>query len=279
MLTYKFGIRCPHCGLLLREVDSLTEFEGATLCCHCEEEVEPTRDDVEIFYIINTTHPFMEGQQSKPTLELVKSAVPTNDSLTYLIQQGLFDVNKALYAPTDEQYITLQHKYEEIFELKRQTVAKGATLETLISELFSLCKHLNVSKVRLRPNEIDCYVRNKLFIPGLSADNEYDSFSIECKNEKTVPKAGYMNKLHSIMTTHGKRFGIIASKAKAPKTFISLSHDIFLKDSIVIISLDKDDLAQIIVHRKNLLECIARKIDETKLNATKSLVELGLYEA
>ena len=231
------------------------------------------------YFIVNATHPFMEGQQSEPALELVKSAVTTNDSLTYLIQQGLIDVNKVLYVPTDKQYNVLQDKYEAIFELKRQTVAKGTTLETLISELFSLCKHLNVSKVRLRPNEIDCYVRNKLFVHGLSSDNEYDSFLIECKNEKTAPKAGYMNRLHSIMSTHGKRFGIIASKANTPKTFVSLSHDIFLKDDIVIIALDKDDLEQIIVHRKNLLECIARKIDETKLNATKGLVELGLYEA
>jgi hypothetical protein len=48
---------------------------------------------------------------------------------------------------------------------------------------------------------------------------------------------------------------------------------------MIIISIDKDDLNRIVFERANLLECIARKIDEVKLKATKSLKESGLYNA
>lgn len=64
----------------------------------------------------------------------------------------------------------------------------------------------------------------------------------------------------------------------APKTFISLSNKIFLKDNIIIISIDKADLQSIIYDRENLLECIERKIDEVKLQASQDLVEYGLYK-
>ncbi len=221
----------------------------------------------------------MEGQQNRHPIELVKSTVPINDSLAYLIQQGIYNPNDFLYAPTEEDYLELKQTYEQVFNRKLKTAEKGVALEKLIYVLFSKCKHLSVSKVRLHPNEIDCYARNKLFGLCFSVRSEYDSFVIECKNEKEVPKAEYMNKAHSIMTTHGKKFGIIVSKERAPRTFIPLAHDIFLKDGIIIVSLDKDDLEEIIVQRKNLLECIARKMDEVRLDATKSLVELGLYNA
>jgi len=80
------------------------------------------------------------------------------------------------------------------------------------------------------------------------------------------------------MLLTGKNFGIIVSKRKAPRTFVKLARDIFLKNNIIIISMDSGDLEEIIVHRKNLLEMLERKIEEIKLNATKDLRALGLYE-
>lgn len=122
-------------------------------------------------------------------------------------------------------------------------------------------------------------MRNTLFVPGLSHSSCKDSFVIECKNEAQAPTAGYMNKLHSILRTTGKQFGIIVSKCPAPRTFVTLSNKVFLNDKIIIISLDTNDLKDIIFQKVNLLECMSRKIDEVKLDATKSLVAFGLYDA
>lgn len=88
-----------------------------------------------------------------------------------------------------------------------------------------------------------------------------------------------MNKLHSILELSGGKFGIIVSKHPAPNTFIRLSNKIFLKDGILIISIDKNDLHKIIYDKRNLLECIERKITQIKLDSTTDLIENGLFNA
>ena len=92
------------------------------------------------------------------------------------------------------------------------------------------------------------------------------------------------------MRLAGKIIGVEASaSAGRTKTTGVLKNKIFkLLDKysqtpakiagIMIISLDTNDLKKIVFQKVNLLECMSRKIDEVKLDATKNLVELGLYD-
>ena len=83
-----------------------------------------------------------------------------------------------------------------------------------------------------------------------------------------------------------KWFGSFARKPlphlltkKINRSIVSLANQIYLRDDIIIISIDKNDLEEIVFKKSNLLECISRKIDAVKLNATKDLIALGLYNA
>jgi hypothetical protein len=278
LLTYILGIRCPECGFLLSSTESIASIEKEQYCYNCSEEIEISTDDIEVIYTFKN-YPFAHGQQSDSPLAIDKSAALQYDSLSQLLKSGLLDINAAFFAPTDEEYHNLQIAYKNIFNAHPTTKAKGDTLENLTINLFNLCKHFRANGIRLNVNQIDCYVRNTLYIPGISQAGCVDSFVIECKNEKSTPKAGYMNKLHSILHNSGKNFGIIVSKCSAPRTFVSLANQIYLRDDIIIISLDKEDLTEIVFKKSNLLECISRKIDAVKLNATKDLIALGLYNA
>lgn len=276
IFKYAFGLRCPVCGLLLDETDDVSSIKKEHFCYQCDEMVEITPEDVEVIYIFND-YPFVRGQQIKIYRGEAGSAALTTDTLAQLVASGAIDLNAAFFSPTDQEYYELQTAYNSLF--KKQVTIKdvGDCLEGLVIRLFNLCHHFCATPIRLHPNQIDCYVRNTLYIPGISQANCTDGFVIECKNEAKAPSIGYMNKLHSILRTTEKQFGIIVSKCVAPKTFMGLANDIFLHDRIIIISIDADDLKGIIFQKINLLEHISRKMDEVRLNATKDLKSLGLY--
>lgn len=279
VLAVAFVVRCPQCGLLLEPINEIASIEKEVFCYKCEEDVTIDKNDIEVIYTLKD-HFFTVGQQNDVDDKLVTSAVLSEDSLTSLLQEGMIDLNSNFYKPSGSEIKHLIDSYNKVFSLQKTAVSKGTTLEDLTTYLFNLCKHFKASReLKLRPNQIDCYVRNTLYIPGITPIGSMDSFVIECKNETTTPKAGYMNKIHSIMRFIGKKFGIIISRCHAPKTFISLSNQIYLKDNMVIISIDTDDLKEIIMNRKNLLEMLERKIEEVKLNATKDLRKIGLYNA
>lgn len=280
ILKYAFGLRCPVCGLLLSTEEELPSIEKEQYCYQCDETVEITPDNVELVYEFDG-RPFAAGQQIEEKFASYKSesaALPL-DSLARLIASGKLDLNAAFFSPVEQEYRELQTAYHNIFTVKNTTKETGDSLEALTLQLFNLCRHFRAAPIRTHPNQIDCYVRNTLYIPGISQSSCTDSFMIECKNEAKAPTSGYMNKMHSILRNSGKLFGIIVSRYAAPGTFDTLSNKIFLNDKIVIISLDAADLKSIIFQRANLLECVSRKIDAVKLDATKELVPLGLYTA
>lgn len=278
LFKYSFAVKCPECGLLLCSTDSVTDIDREIYCYNCEEMFSISPDDVEVVYIFDN-YPFVNGQQSQAKNGLEESAALHTDSLTQLLKSGGLDLNSIFFSPTEAQYSDLQTQYFNIFNMQKNTKATGDTLECLTINLFSLCKHFRAVPIRLKPNQIDCYVRNKLYIPGITQANCIDSFEIECKNESRPPKAGYLNKLHSILGLSGKNFGIIISKCLAPKTINTLANQIYLKDKIIIIAIDKNDLSSIILDKKNLLEIIECKIETVKLNATQDLRSIGLYDS
>lgn len=278
VLRFSFIIRCPSCGLLLEPIEDITDIESRITCYGCDVESDISTDNVEVIYTLKEV-PFVEGQQSYQIERSEKSVVLNEDSLTALLASHDFNSNSIFYNPTQSEKDILIEKYNDIFSEHETTTATGKTLEDLVATLFNTCKHFRATTgMRLHPNQIDCYVRNKMCAPKVPGLTGIDSFMIECKNEKKPPTASYMNKIHSILSMAGKKFGIIVSKAATPNTFVQLANQIFLKDDIVIISMDKNDLENIIINGDNLLECIERKVAEIKTNATKDLVELGLYD-
>ncbi len=271
------AVRCPECGLLLDIVQPEDYAIGSQYCANCDTDLEITNDCVEVvFKVVN--NPFATGQENKTAIPERSSALTIFSIETFLKNGGSF--NRELFSPSDEKYNMLTKQYENIFNLHKTTKGQGDSLEDLVLSLFSCCKHFSATKsMRLGDNQIDCFVRNKMYIPGISQFGCNDFFVIECKNEKETPSITYFNKLHSILINNGLQFGIIISKYRAAKTLNKFAHTIFLKDKIIMINLDSNDLKKIIIDRENLLEFIEMKIGEIKLDVTKDLKELGLFEA
>ena len=171
ILDYSFAIRCPECGLLLSSKKELFEIEKKQTCYNCEKDFEIETKDIELFYCFKE-YPFGIGQQKKTTIQTVKnsdsSVAQLEDTLSHFLNNNNIDFNKLFFNPTNEEYSKLKKLYDAIFIEQSTTKEKGDTLEELTIMLFSLCKHFNVSSLRINPNQIDCYVRNTLFIPGIS---------------------------------------------------------------------------------------------------------------
>ena len=278
VFSFEFGIRCPECGLLVDTVDNIYDIEKEITCYNCDVSSEISTNNVEVIYSIKKL-PFVKGHQNRKFIGSTKSGVLTEDSLETFLKENNYNLNEITYSPTDEEYELLKEKYNSIFEKSSCTTKQGKKLENLVIQLFNLCRHFEItSDLRLQPNQIDCYVRNKLCAPGIPGLKDINNFCIECKNEKNTPRGEYMNKLHSILKLAGMSFGIIISKAKEPSTFKKLANQIYLSEKIVIIWFNADDLENIIFNKHNLLDCIDKKIQEIKLNATKDLSEIGLYK-
>ncbi len=275
-LEKQLALRCPECGLLLDIVKPEKYEMGERYCANCDEDMDITNDCVEVvFKVIN--NPFATGQENKTDLPKHSSALNNFSLETFLKNGGSF--NRDFYCPTNEDYKVLNEKYDNIFNTHKTTKECGDSLESLTLSLFCCCKHfMATDKLKLGDNQIDCFARNKMYIPGISQVGSFDFFVIECKNEKEAPGIAYFNKLHSIMINNSLQFGIIVSKFKAARTLNKFAHTIFLKDEKIMINLDGDDLKKIIIDRVNLLECLERKIAEVKLDAKKDLIELGLFE-
>jgi len=286
VLQYDFVIRCPKCGLMIESIENVADIENEVYCHNCEGTFEIDSSDVEVTYTLYN-FPFLCGQQNDDNFAQVTSAVRPLDSLAHLIETGKIDTCSLYFNPTDAERKELINGYNDIFSHKKTTVDKGNSLVRLTMLLFGICKNFRVTDglslasghTKEPLAQIDCYVLNKLCNPITPMPGEADCFMIECKNESDAPKGEYMKKLHSTLVVTGKRFGVIISKCEAPKTFVSLSNQIFNKSEIIIISMDKHDLQEIVQNNKNLLEMMVRKIEEVKLNATKDLRKLGLYDS
>ncbi|MCM1166539.1 MAG: hypothetical protein NC299_02845 [Lachnospiraceae bacterium] len=229
-------------------------------------------------FFIEEYVPFFTGQENKTLLTKHSSAHNISSLETFLKNGGSF--NREFYCPSDEEYMILREQYKNIFRQHKTAKGHGDSLEDLTLSLFNCCKHFSATKkIKLGDNQIDCFVRNKMYIPGVSQFGTDDFFVIECKNENAAPGISYFNKLHSILINNSLQFGIIVSKYCAAKTLNQFAHTIFLKDKIIMVNLDSRDLNKIINDRDNLLECLERKIGEIKPDVANNLREIGVFES
>lgn len=283
VLASSYAIRCPECGMLIKRVHSPTEIpEGTFECYGCNEEIEVTPKDIEILYSLIDNKLFIDGQQVD--INPPARAVVQEDSMESIFLAG--GINEYLFQLSDKQYEYLSDMYEKVEKRKGTTKNIGDTLENLVVELFNMCPVFRAAGIRTSTNQIDCCVRNKLYIKFGIFDILGLRFFIECKNENKTPSGSYLSKLHSIISVANAgagngciKFGIIISKEKGPDTFKQLAVKYYLANKIVIISICGNELKELFKTKGNLLELIERKADEIMLDATTELKNIGLYEA
>ena len=219
-----YTIRCPECGMLIKKVDSIADIPSEPFECYgCNEEIEVEPSDIELVYALENDSVFTEGQQEG--LDLSARAVVPEDSMESIFLAGN-NINEYLFHPTDEEYEKLKSMYKSIKNCTGTTKKIGDTLEDLTEYLFNLCSIFKAAGIRTSTNQIDCCVRNRMYLKYGILDIIGGRFFIECKNEGKTPSGGYMSKLHSIIanTNSGEngrciKFGIIISKEKGPSTF------------------------------------------------------------
>ena len=230
---------------------------------------------------MNDDSVFTEGQQEGVDLS-VRAVVP-EDSMESIFLAG--GVNKYFFHPTDDEYKKLEEMYKAVKNSSGTTKKIGDTLENLTEYLFNLCPIFRATGIRTTTNQIDCCVRNKMYLKYGILDIIGGRFFIECKNESSTPSGGYMSKLHSIISNTNSekgrciKFGIIVSKEKGPSTFKELAVKTYLNDGIVIIAICGDELKKMFEEKGNLLDLIERKANEIMLDSTTDLVKAGLYES
>ena len=278
-----YTIRCPECGMLIKKVDSIADVPSEPFECYgCNKEIEAEPSDIELVYALENESVFIEGQQEG--LDLSARAVVPEDSMESIFRAG--NINEYLFHPTDEEYEKLKSMYKSIKKRSGTTKKIGDTLEGLTEYLFNLCSIFKAAGIRTSTNQIDCCVRNQMYLKYGILDVIGGRFFIECKNESGTPRGEYMSKLHSIIsnTNSGEKgrcikFGIIISKEKGPSTFKKLAVKFYLKDGIVIISICGDELKNLFEKKGNLLDLIERKANEIMMDSTTDLVEAGLFES
>lgn len=278
-----YTIRCPECGMLIKKVDSIADIPSEPFECYgCNKEIEAEPSDIELVYALENESVFIEGQQEG--LDLSARAVVPEDSMESIFRAG--NINEYLFHPTDEEYEKLKSMYKSIKKRSGTTKKIGDTLEGLTEYLFNLCSIFKAAGIRTSTNQIDCCVRNQMYLKYGILDVIGGRFFIECKNESGTPRGEYMSKLHSIIsnTNSGEKgrcikFGIIISKEKGPSTFKKLAVKFYLKDGIVIISICGDELKNLFEKKGNLLDLIERKANEIMMDSTTDLVEAGLFES
>lgn len=159
------AVRCPECGLLLDIVQPEDYAISSQYCANCDTDSDITNDCVEVvFKIIN--NPFVAGQENKTTLPKHSSAPKFISLETFLKNGGSF--NKEFFCPSDNEYKMLVEIYDNIFKPHKTTKEHGDSLENLVLNLFRCCKHFSATdSARLGANQIDCFARNKMYIPGI----------------------------------------------------------------------------------------------------------------
>lgn len=283
LLKVSYAIRCPECNMLIRRIDKPSDIPPEAFVCYgCNEEIKVTLQDVEVIYALADNSVFISGQQIE--INSLARTVAQEDSLASVILAG--DINEHFFNLSDDQYQSLLDMYNRIKSHKGTAKKIGDTLEDLTKNLFNMCPIFRAAGIRTSTNQIDCCVRNKMFMEVGIFKLLGPRFFIECKNESKTPSGEYLSKLHSIISianagSKGEciKFGIIISKNRGPRTFKQLAVKSYLVDGIVIISICGEELKELFDSRGNLLELIERKATEIMLDATTDLKEAGLYGA
>lgn len=277
-----YAVRCPECGTLIKKAEKLSDLLDEENCYSCENNFEVTEEDIELLFYVKNPDFFDEGQHEKEGGDSCSAALASK--MKIFIESG--GINQLLFHPTVDEYNELQALYKNVFKKKKTSKSKGDTLEQFIIYLFGLCEAFNANGIHLSTNQIDCFVANKFLCSCGIFAQVGSRIVIECKNEEKTPSGTYMSKIDSIIsnanagnTANFVKLGIIVSKEKPPKTYKELAVKYYLSKRVVVISLWKQDLYDLVEEKKNLMEMLDRKITEIVMDSTTDLVKAGLYTA
>lgn len=286
ILKIIYAIRCPECGLLVKKYDEIPiDIDEMKVCYSCGEEIQIELGMLELmFSYVDGIISFNEGQLHNIVSinKMNKKVAPTENIITKFIEEGSLDLNHEFFKPTKEEISELTKIYLSV-KTSSTNNEKGNTLEFLIQYLFNISKILKANNIKTSTNQLDCFVRNKVYLPYGVFNIIGSRFIIECKNENKTPSGTYMSKIHSILNVVNAnsesyvRFGIIASKCPPPKTYHSLAVKYYLSAKIIIISLHLSEIKNIIDGNENLFDMIERKCDEIALDVTTDLKAAGIY--
>ena len=284
ILDISYGIRCPSCGALIKKVDDCLDIDETLDNCYVcgEANQEITSENVDlIFRLLINPKFFNLGQQSDKVMTVIPSYVAPQNALYNYVEDKSFDLNKELFLPDEHEYVNILGLCQNVKEsiTKKE---KGESLERLAIYLFNLCKIFKAAGIRTELNQIDCYVRNKLFVPCGIFKTIGSRIIIECKNENVTPSGSYISKLHSIITeinSNGTliQCGIIFSKQPPPSTYKEHAVKYYLHNKVIVLSMCLKEIKELAEARGNLLDFIEQKSEEIILDATSDLKVAGLY--
>ena len=282
VLEYSYGIFCPNCEHCLEITSKDHLIENLSLinfCYNCEEDIEPNIDNVIIMYSLvkepdrTQIDSFFESPRSNTPTEV--NVIDYNNSLLSLLNTNPEELYSLFFNPTLQEISNLNDSFTYMSRPHQTNGEKGDSLNDFIVKLFSLIKTFRCSAIiRNHTNQMDCSVYNKLCIKPSVFEYFGDLFIIECKNEIEKPDNTYFHKLHGILVHTGYKFGIIASRLPWARTCDNLARDLFLCSKMIIINLSDSDYEAIIANQKNLLDIIAYKIEQVKIDATRNIGDI-----
>ncbi len=276
ILKKVYAIMCPNCEFTLKitEREKLIESLAQTKYCYeCEEEVNPTSEDISILYSL-IQKPSREYTLKRANIN-EKRQRDNIDSLLDEIKRNPNTLDSFFFAPNADDYKEWRQLFAALdYNYGKNKTAKGAALDKFISSIFKKVPGISVSNsLRSETNQIDCTVKNVCSIEHTMFAIFGAVFIMECKNEKKVPNITYFDKLDSIMDTDNIKFGIIVSRKKWANTCNKAAWEKFLKHERVIINLCDDDFCKIIDNRGNLLTILHNKYIYLSTNATSPIFD------
>ena len=281
ILEKYYLVKCPNCDYSLGVItkDEIADYlQESTYCDDCDEDKNISIKDIYTAYKVVLKADVTEEDITRAIKEKLNEGrnkaknFCEADSLendTSTLYEAFYNPSESAYKKFDELRKALDEDYD------CNTTAKGASLETLIVEIFKQIKHVKgTTEVKTQTNQFDCTLRVGMRTTYLSVFNYLAPyFIIECKNEKKKPDNTYVNKLESILATNEAKVGIVFGRINATKTCFQISREHYLVKGKIVITCCDEDLAYILDKRVNLLEYVEFKIFQVTANASNAKYE------
>ncbi|WP_295095168.1 hypothetical protein [Ruminococcus sp.] len=278
ILNRVYIIRCPECDFIIERIPENVFYDPDTnildkkhFCNSCGEYYNVDEEDVYIAYDIAKMPDNAVYINEAPHNEKNKGNFTQADSLT-----NIEHLYKIFFAPGESAYNELLSMMQRLDGPFEHTTEQGHALDYLVMKLMGYIRTCMCStEIRTSTNQIDCSVIIGLTVSYPSVfDHLKPNFIIECKNEKETPDIGYFSKLEDLVINSDSKVGILWTRKKASKNFFEKSYHTYLRSEAIIINMFDDDLYELLVKRRNLLDYLSFKIFQVTHNSFDSNFEM-----
>ena len=277
ILNRVYIIRCPECDFIIERIPENVFYDPDKnildkkyFCNSCGEFYNVNEEDIYISYDI-AKRPDKAVDINETPHEEKQGNFTQADSLT-----NIDHLYKIFFAPSESAYNELLSMMQRLNGPFKNTTEQGHALDNLVMKLIGNIKNSLCSiDIETATNQIDCSVIIGLstLFPSVLKYLE-PSFIIECKNESSTPQIGYFSKLADLVINSDSKIGILWTRKKATKNFFDKSYHTYLKSEAIIINMFDDDLNELLVKRKNLLDYLSFKIFQVTHNSFDSNFEM-----